>query len=467
MAILRNTTGQGVYVRAIDAAGDPVTTGVTCQISKDGASEAAAGTAAVHVAGGAWWQALSQAETDAGAVSVRPTGTGVLPDPVIIITYEAMRGTDDASTHSAADVWSVATRDVTNMRGTDGASTHSAADVWAVTTRTLSAAGVQAIWDAATSALTSVGSIGKLLVDMLNAAVGTRSSHADPTSGIITHGDSNWATATGFSTHDAVAVRDAILDRVLDTNHDITGTVGAVLQYLDALISSRSSHTAEEAKADVSGLASQASVDALNDFDPSIQEVTTDSASREASKADVSALKPVPTQGTAQGGTGMSIQLAADEAAQNNLYQFSTVTIHGGTGAGQSRLITAYQGNDKVAEVDRAWTVNPDATSQYVIDGGTSQLAAHEHSGATIPTVTDVANPVALTQAERTAIREELEATGAKLDTIWRGRRRIREANGDWFLDLIDGNGSVVQTLPLKQFVGDMPAFDRVGDAPS
>lgn len=38
----------------------------------------------------------------------------------------------------------------------------------------LSSAGVQAIWDALTSALTTVGSVGKLLVDNINAAISSR-----------------------------------------------------------------------------------------------------------------------------------------------------------------------------------------------------------------------------------------------------------------------------------------------------
>jgi len=41
----------------------------------------------------------------------------------------------------------------------------------------LSAAGVQAIWDALTSALTTVGSVGKRIVDYLDAAITSRSSH--------------------------------------------------------------------------------------------------------------------------------------------------------------------------------------------------------------------------------------------------------------------------------------------------
>lgn len=63
--------------------------------------------------------------------------------------------------------------------------------VWTVTTReltafsssfktgyALSSAGVQAIWDALTSALTTVGSIGKLLVDNINATISSRASQA-------------------------------------------------------------------------------------------------------------------------------------------------------------------------------------------------------------------------------------------------------------------------------------------------
>lgn len=42
----------------------------------------------------------------------------------------------------------------------------------------LSAAGIQAIWDALTTALTTVGSVGKLIVDNINATISSRSSHS-------------------------------------------------------------------------------------------------------------------------------------------------------------------------------------------------------------------------------------------------------------------------------------------------
>ena len=58
----------------------------------------------------------------------------------------------------------------------------------------------------------------------------------------------------------AAATRDALLDRVLAANHETAGSVGKVLQFLDAMVSSRS------------------------EFDPATDEVSTDEASRTASK---------------------------------------------------------------------------------------------------------------------------------------------------------------------------------------
>lgn len=127
--------------------------------------------------------------------------------------------------------------------------------VWGTTARALtdkagfalSAAGIQAIWDALTSALTTVGSIGKLLVDNINATISSRSSHGDPTSGIETHGDSTWATATGFATENPPS------QTLNDYKADVSGLAPASeydteMAHLDADISSRSSHDAAAVK---------------------------------------------------------------------------------------------------------------------------------------------------------------------------------------------------------------------------
>ena len=95
-------------------------------------------------------------------------------------------------------------------------SSHTAANVWAVTTRALtdkagfalSTAGIKAIWDQLTSALTTVGSAGKLLVDNINATISSRNATTPPT---------------------VIAVREE-----MDSNST----------RLDANVSTRSSHTA-------------------------------------------------------------------------------------------------------------------------------------------------------------------------------------------------------------------------------
>lgn len=71
--------------------------------------------------------------------------------------------------------------------------------------------------------------------------------------------------------------------------------------------------------------------------------------------------------GTAQAGAAGSITLAAGASAVTNFYRGMVIEITGGTGIGQRRLITAYNGATKVASVQPNWTVTTDATSVYAI----------------------------------------------------------------------------------------------------
>ena len=99
----------------------------------------------------------------------------------------------------------------------------------------LSSAGLQAIWDALTSALVTVGSVGKLLVDNVNAAIASRSSHtaADVWAAgtrVLTAG-TNIALAkgvgvTGLNDLDAAGIRSAVglASANLDTQIDVLPT---------------------------------------------------------------------------------------------------------------------------------------------------------------------------------------------------------------------------------------------------
>ena len=107
------------------------------------------------------WDALTSALTVAGSIGKR------LADNIDATI-------SSRSSHSAADVWAAGTRTLTSF-GT------LVSDVWASGTRTLTSLGtslVQEIWDRATSALITGGSIGKLLVDNINATISSRLASA-------------------------------------------------------------------------------------------------------------------------------------------------------------------------------------------------------------------------------------------------------------------------------------------------
>lgn len=80
------------------------------------------------------------------------------------------------------------------------------------------------------------------------------------------------------------------------------------------------------------------------------------------------------TTGTAQGGAAGSITLAAGESASDTFFDKTRILLTGGTGAGQSRLITGYTGATKVALVDRDWVSGsePDATTTYEVQAADS-----------------------------------------------------------------------------------------------
>jgi hypothetical protein len=61
-------------------------------------------------------------------------------------------------------------------------------------------------------------------------------------------------------------------------------------------------------------------------------------------------------------------------SATANAYYGATITITSGTNAGDSRLITGYNGTTKTANVNQNWTITPDATSQFTLTFSSGQV---------------------------------------------------------------------------------------------
>lgn len=72
--------------------------------------------------------------------------------------------------------------------------------------------------------------------------------------------------------------------------------------------------------------------------------------------------------GVAQAGGATSITLNGSAVATDDYYNNMLVYLHSGTGFGQARRITDYNGTTKVATVGTAWTTNPDNTTGYSVE---------------------------------------------------------------------------------------------------
>lgn len=103
--------------------------------------------------------------------------------------------------------------------------------------------------------------------------------------------------------------------------------------------------------------------------------------------------------GTAQTGTSSSIKLDAGASSRTDEYKDFYVAITAGTGAGQVRLGTAYNGSTKVLTVSSPWSVNPDNTSVFRVFSAEKyalQLLVEDSPGIGVGagTLTDVQNGV-------------------------------------------------------------------------
>ena len=93
--------------------------------------------------------------------------------------------------------------------------------------------------------------------------------------------------------------------------------------------------------------------------------------------------------GTAQGGNGFSITLAATASGDDGVYNRNLIVLVDNTGAGQTRTIVDYNATTKLCVVDREWRVSPDATTEYqVVPDDTPLTVDHGRArGGTLTTI--------------------------------------------------------------------------------
>ena len=77
--------------------------------------------------------------------------------------------------------------------------------------------------------------------------------------------------------------------------------------------------------------------------------------------------------GTAQAGGSSTITLDSGASATDDIYIGATITTTGGTGSGQTRIISDYVGSSKVATVSAAWSTTPASDTTFEVSSQVGQ----------------------------------------------------------------------------------------------
>jgi hypothetical protein len=171
------------------------------------------------------------------------------------------------------------------------------------------------------------------------------------------------------------------------------------------------------------------------------------------------------TGAIAQAGTINSITLAAAESATDHIYNQNIVTIVGGTGLGQSRIVIEYNGTTKLAMVDRDWHVTPDATSVYEISSFSDALLL-DHGIAQAGTATSITLAATALADDSSYIGSVVfisTGTGAgqaRLVTAYVGATRLATVSPAW--QTTPDATSIYKILPVGRAIVDTIGVDAL-----
>ena len=171
-------------------------------------------------------------------------------------------------------------------------------------------------------------------------------------SGVIEHGDNHWNSSTvsiaGLATQvnltDGVVVLTSATETQID---DIDTNVGYVLSNQSTLHS------------EINGVTDEV-------WDELLTGATHNLATSAGRRLRQIAGFAIRTE-TAQDGTVNTIVLDASASSTDGIYNRDFIVLTEGTGVGQTRIITEYNGTTKNATINRDWKITPDATSVFQI----------------------------------------------------------------------------------------------------
>ena len=128
--------------------------------------------------------------------------------------------------------------------------------------------------------------------------------------------------------------------------------------------------------------------------------------------------------GLAQTATSSTITLSTDASSVDDFYNDDALIIDAGTGIGQERIITDYNGTTKVATISPDWVTTPDTTSEYIVEEALTVTGKIETNVVTADALaTDAAEEVADT------VWDEAISGHNSAGTFGRGFRQLKESN--------------------------------------
>lgn len=327
------------------------TSGVSIKVKPQGTTASAGGGTTSYEEGIVEYLP-TQAETNYTSFEVIAYKTGCIPVATTIVT------TASATPGYAGVDWSKVTAPTTTLN-LSGTTIKTATDVEADT------ADIQGRIPAA------------LVSGRIDASVGAMAA--------------NVLTATAIAADaitDAKVASDVTIASVTGAVGSVTGAVGSVTGAVGSVTGNVGGHvvgTVASVVGAVGSVTGNVGGNVGGNVTGSVGSVATGGITRASLAADTG-LQSVRSN-TAQAGASTSITLDASASATTDFYINHLVLLTGGTGAGQARYITAYNGTTKVATVS-AWATNPDNTSTFAL------LAGDAIPGATAPSAATIADAV-------------------------------------------------------------------------
>jgi hypothetical protein len=381
--VIKNTASQKVGVQMVAAAdGSAFTSAVTVSVTGDAGTQATGSVgsgACTHEGNGYHTYAPAQAETNYDLVAFTFTGTGAVPQTVQVYTRLA---------NPTVDVDTIKTNPVVNA-GTltfpTGATLASTTNITAGTLTTVTtatnvttvnglAAGVITAASIAADAITDAKVASDVTIASVTGAVGSVTGNVGgnvtgSVGSIATGGITSGSFAASAINAAAIAA-DAITDAKVASDvtiASVTGAVGSVTGAVGSVTGAVGSVTGNVG-GNVTG-----SVGSVATGGITAASIASGAIDRDSFAADTG-LQSVRSN-TAQAGAATTITLDASASSTTDFYAGMGIYLTGGTGAGQSNVITAYNGTTKVATVRDTWLTNPDNTTTFAIFPGADTAA--------------------------------------------------------------------------------------------